>query len=119
MSIFASDGVAQALHSALDGLSARQRVIADNISNVNTPGFRASAVEFETSLRAAIADGTVACATPAITTTSTGDPVGANGNDVDLAKETMAATQSVFQYQLLSRAATDRYDLLRTAAGTF
>ena len=28
-----------ALHSALDGLSQRQRTTADNISNIETPGF--------------------------------------------------------------------------------
>ena len=29
------------MRSALDGLATRQRVIADNIANVQTPGFRA------------------------------------------------------------------------------
>jgi flagellar basal-body rod protein FlgB len=119
VSIFASDGVASALHSALDGLSTRQRVIADNIANVDTPGFRATSVEFESSLRAAIADGTVTSGPTGVTTAATQTPVGANGNNVDLRKETMAAMQSVFQYQLLSRAVSDRYALIRTAAGTF
>ena len=39
--------------SALDGLSARQRVIADNIANVDTPDFKASKVTFEQSLKKA------------------------------------------------------------------
>ena len=59
MLISASDPVAAALGSALDGLALRQRVIADNIANMDTPGFIASTVDFEGSLRAALADGTM------------------------------------------------------------
>ena len=40
--------------------------------------------------------------------TTTDTPVGANGNNVDLRKETLAAIQTQFQYQLLSRAVSDR-----------
>ena len=43
-------------------------------------------------------------------------PVGANGNNVDLRKETLAAMQSQFQYQMVARAVTDRFDLVRTVA---
>ena len=46
-------------------------------------------------------------------------PVGTNGNNVDLRKETMAAMQSTFQYQIVSRSVTDRLANLRTAAGAF
>ena len=47
---------------------------------------------------------------------ATGTPVGANGNNVDLRKETMAAVQSQFQYQVLTRAVNERFNLLKTAA---
>ncbi|MGB7981813.1 MAG: flagellar basal body protein [Candidatus Nanopelagicales bacterium] len=119
MSIFATDGVAMTLHSALDGLSLRQRVIADNIANVDTPGFRARSVEFEDSLRAALGAGTLTSGAPAATTSTTSDPAGINGNNVDLGAQTMAQLQSVFQYQLLARASGDRYEMLRVAGGAF
>ncbi|MET0853053.1 MAG: flagellar basal body protein, partial [Microterricola sp.] len=41
-----------ALSSALDGLAMRQRTIADNIANVNTPGYHAKRVAFEGALAA-------------------------------------------------------------------
>ena len=116
----ASDPVSAILASALDGVSLRQRVTADNIANVDTPGFRASSVDFESALRAAISsgaaedptfDGTTAALTP------TDTPVGANGNNVDLRKESLSAMQSQFQYQVLTRAVSDRFDLIRFAAG--
>ena len=39
--------------TALDGLSARQRVISDNVANVDTPNFKASKVTFEQALKKA------------------------------------------------------------------
>ena len=122
MSFAVSDAVSLALHTALNGLSQRQQVIADNIANVDTPGFRAQSVGFEDSLRAAIDSGSfdpdngrvprvVASETP------TDTPVGANGNNVDLRKETIAAMQTQYSYQILGRAMTDHLGLLKTAAG--
>jgi flagellar basal-body rod protein FlgB len=111
---FAISGpVGAVLSSALDGIAQRQRVIADNIANVDTPGYRATSVDFETSLRAAIASGDPgAPIRPALLATDT--PVGANGNNVDLRKETMAAVQSQFQYQIMTRAVGDHFELLKT-----
>ena len=122
MSIFAADGVSNVLHSSLNGISFRQSVIADNIANVDTPDFRASTVDFESSLRSAIDGGGAASLdsrSVAYTASPTQTPVGVNGNNVDLRKETMAAMQSVFQYQIVTRAVSDRLDLARTAAGAF
>lgn len=117
MLIPASDDVSAVLKSALDGLSLRQRVVADNVANIDTPNFLGSTVEFESALRSAIAEGEVAereiTAATGISTT----PVGPNGNNVDLQTETVTAMQSVFQYQLLTRAVGDRFSLVTTAIG--
>ncbi len=111
---FTSDPVSSVLHSALDGLALRQRVTADNIANIDTPGYRASSVDFESSLRSAVADGRGGMVTASATATNT--PVGANDNNVDLRKETMVAMQSLYQYQIMTRAETDRMDLVKTVA---
>ena len=113
-----TDGVSRALHRALDGVALRQSTIADNIANVDTPGYRARAVAFESSLRAASATGGFEdgrSAEVAVTSELTDTPVGPDGNSVDLRKETLAAVQSQFQYQMLTRAVTDKFDLVRTA----
>ncbi|RNL80233.1 flagellar basal body rod protein FlgB [Nocardioides marmorisolisilvae] len=114
-----SDAVSQVLASALDGVTQRQQVIADNIANADTPGFRATSVDFESQLKAAINDGEFASGEPVDTgviTTPTDTPVGANGNNVDLRKETLAAMQSQYQYQILTRAVSERFNLVKTAA---
>lgn len=117
MSLAMPDPVGAVLASALDGLSLRQNVIADNIANVDTPGFRATSVDFESSLAAAIARDEMPAAGVAALTAATGTPVGLNGNNVDLRKESLAAIQSQFQYQVMTRAVSDRFALVRTAAG--
>jgi len=117
MLISASDPVASVLHSALDGLSQRQRVTADNIANVDTPGFTASRLDFESSLRSALDDGVVSPGEIEQSTSQSTAVAGANGNNVDLASETMTAMQATFSYQLLSRAVGDRFGLVSTAIG--
>jgi flagellar basal-body rod protein FlgB len=115
--VLGTDRVEGVLHTALAGLSLRQDVIADNVANIDTPNFRARSVDFEDSLRTAVARGGVPESGVAVTSTPTLTPVGPNGNNVDLRKETMAAMQTVFQYQTVTRAVSDRLALVRTAAG--
>jgi len=119
VSIFASDAVHGVLSTALDGISLRQSVIADNIANVDTPNFRARAVDFESSLKSAIGRGGVDSDGVEINVMATQTPVGVNGNNVDLRKESMAAMQSVFQYQIVTRSVSDRLEMVRTAAAAF
>lgn len=113
------DAVSTVLGTTLDGLSLRRDVIADNIANVDTPGFRASTVDFETALRSSVLAGDAQALERGIDlgVTATGTPVGADGNNVDLRHEAMAAMQTQYQYQVMTRALSDRYDLVRTAAG--
>jgi flagellar basal-body rod protein FlgB len=107
--------VLSVLSTALDGLSLRSRVIADNVANVDTPGFRATNVDFEDSLREAVTSGRNTDVTAEVLPTDT--PVGANGNNVDLRKEMMAASQTQFQYQLMTRAVSDQFSRISTSVG--
>lgn len=102
-----------ALHSALNGLTARQRVMADNVANVETPEFLASRVEFESSLREAIASGD-----PAefdITSQHSLAPTTPNGNNVRLDEEMMGLAETELRYQLATEGINYKFRLLRTA----
>ena len=116
MSFGASDAVSFVLHTAINGLAERQNVIADDIANVDTPGYRARSVDFETQLQAAIDRGSVTGDIRA-TTTPDSTPVGANGNNVDLRKEEMAAIQTQYQYQIVGQAFSNRAGLMKIATG--
>ncbi|WP_241153720.1 flagellar basal body rod protein FlgB [Nocardioides pantholopis] len=108
------DAVASVLATTLDGLALRRDVIADNIANVDTPGFRATSVDFESALERAIDRGERPSLE--VSTQATDTPVGANGNNVDLRHESMAAMQTQYQYQIMTRAAADRHQLVKIAA---
>jgi len=104
-----------ALHSALSGLSARERAISDNIANVNTPYFKARSVSFEGELKQALADGNDPLSVDPRVTYSQA-PGGLTGNNVNLADETVASVNTQLAYELALRATGDRYSLYRTAA---
>ena len=101
-------------HFALDALAKRQRAIADNISNIETPGFLAGRVSFEDSLRAALRDGgDPAGVMPTVARSL--EPTREDGNNVNLDHETIANVDTNLRYELMLRAYDDRFGLLRTA----
>src|ERR1700733_2252097 len=100
------------LQTAVSGLSLRQQVTANNIANLETPGFTASRVNFESSLSDAITSGDPAQA--ALSTVPTGDPAGVNGNNVNLDSEVTLATETGLQEKLLTQGLTAKYGLIDT-----
>ena len=110
------DSTASVIYSALNGLAARQRVIANNVANVETPGFIAGRVTFEDSLRSAIANGDDGV-TSSVSTRSSTDPVNMNGNNVSLDNEVVSLTETDLAYQLMIQALNQKFGLLRTAIG--
>ncbi len=103
-----------ALQSAMHGLSARQTAISQDISNVNTPFYRARNVAFEGDLRQALANGENPLSVEPTTQYSQVEG-GLNGNNVDLNAETLASAQTELSFQLALRATGDRFTLLNTA----
>ncbi|MDI3329695.1 MAG: flagellar basal body protein [Micrococcus sp.] len=104
-----------ALESALDGLAARQRAIANNLANVNTPLFQATRVQFEDSLAASIArgDGRVApTAAPSL------EPTRLNGNNVNADTEVLSNEATVLSFQFASQAIKSKISGVSTAART-
>ncbi len=110
------DITASAIHSALSGLAARQRAIADNVANVETPGFTAGRVDFEDSLRAALAGGDASRTT--VSTRRSAEPADVNGNNVKLDDEVVELSETGLRYQLMVEALNTKFRLLRTSIGT-
>jgi flagellar basal-body rod protein FlgB len=108
-------GVAfRALHQGLNGLALRQRTIADNLANVETPGFLAGKVDFETSLRDAVMAGEDPLATSVAKARSL-EPTRTNGSNVNLDEESLASMQTLMTIQLATQALTGKFQTLRTA----
>jgi flagellar basal-body rod protein FlgB len=104
-----------ALSSALDGLALRQRAIASNIANINTPGYTAKRVMFEDALAKSVenGDGNVT----AVTARSL-EPTRLDGNNVNLDTETLSNVDTVLRFQFASQAIGGQFTALRTAMRT-
>jgi len=117
------------LQKALDGVWQRQRAIANNIANHETPGYKAIKVDFEASLEQEIrklensipAKEKMAEAMEALKKSdinvysdySTSNR--ADGNNVDTDLENIEMARNQIQYQYLTRSMTDMFARLRYA----
>ncbi|WP_259309009.1 flagellar basal body protein [Cellulomonas sp. P24] len=101
-----------ALNSALDGLALRQRVIANNIANIQTPGFHAGKVSFESALADAVASGSGAATA---TVAQSLEPTRTDGNNVNLDEETLSNVDTNLRYQLATQAMDNKFTILAAA----
>jgi flagellar basal-body rod protein FlgB len=106
------DVTSSALRVAASGLALRQRVIANNIANVETPGFRAGRVQFEDALHAAVSGGGDPTGTD-LAVLASDEPTRLNGNNVNLDHETLSNVDTGLRYQLVLRALDSKFGQLR------
>lgn len=108
------DRSSSALRVAVAGLAARQTAIANNIANIETPGYRARKVKFEEALKDAVDNGgSPGDVTPAVLTSL--EPTRLNGSNVNLDQETLSHIDTTMRYSLAIRALDGKYSLLREA----
>jgi len=99
------------LQFSLDSLVQQQQAIANNIANVNTPGYQASQVTFASSLEAAMANGGTATAR----TVPEGLSSASDGNNVSLATEMTLMQENSLQSQTVDNALSDQFTVLSDA----
>lgn len=58
------DPTLRVLEGALDGLSQRESLIASNLANIDTPGYRPQSIDFESTLRAELDSRLAGLGTP-------------------------------------------------------
>ncbi|HEY8673141.1 flagellar basal body rod protein FlgB [Lacisediminihabitans sp.] len=104
-----------ALNSALDGLALRQRTIANNIANINTPNYHAKRVLFEDALAKSVDAGN-GHVTASVARSL--EPTQLNGNNVNLDTETLSNIDTVLRYQFASQAAGNEFSAMRAAIRT-
>lgn len=114
---------------ALDGLALRRDIISQNIANVDTPGYRAQEVDFESALqRASNAPYRLSLAVThaAHQTTSdgklplaqvsqrTGGSMRADQNNVDIDRELLELTETGIRYQAITQVVGKKYNLIKS-----
>lgn len=102
-----------AVQSAMQSLTVRRRQLADNIANVQTPGYQAGRVDFEGMLTAAINSGDPSDAK--YTTYRSASPSRLDGNNVNLDEEIVGLQDTDLRYQTMVEAMSSKFRMLRTA----
>ena len=120
-----------AARSALTGLSRRQEVIADNIANIDTPGYRRKQVDFKSALLAVLNGRTprpLLSRTNARHLASSGAATGgpqavterlqisgrADGNSVSIEEDMALLAETQIRFQALAQSIGRRLTTLRT-----
>lgn len=130
MSGLFSDNSITAAKMALDGLSRRQQLISRNIANIDTPGYRAQEVSFESAIQRALkTNGQIQLAITnpghmALNGTQPfyqtqdrpGGTARADENNVDIDQELSQMTETGIQYQAVSQEVSKKLALLKTIA---
>jgi flagellar basal-body rod protein FlgB len=104
----------QIIKNGLDASSMRQKVISSNIANVNTTGYKADKVEFETELNKALGNGGLkmsstggnhlggtAAASVSPEVVRTEGSMNENGNNVDIDNEMVDLAANEIYYSAL------------------
>jgi flagellar basal-body rod protein FlgB len=123
------DPVINNLEKGLDGASKRQRIISNNIANVDTPNFKRSDIGFEQELKRAIAEGkdalrltvtqsdhmlNTASGASAFPVTQDNSATFRNdGNNVDIEKEIVEQTKNNVLYNSFIQILESKFGLLR------
>jgi flagellar basal-body rod protein FlgB len=97
---------------SLDALWMRQKVITNNIANVDTPNFKKSEVEFEDFLDKSMLGATENDSEKIPDTrvkTSTDTSEGKDGNNVNIDKEYMELYRDQLQYAFMIRKLSDQF----------
>lgn len=107
------------LERALHGAAVRQAALADNIANVDTPGYRRRDVDFASALESAFASGSPeAVGSLSFRADVDGSaPVRADGSTVDIDREATASARNGLTYQALTSVLRAREEILRSAMG--
>jgi flagellar basal-body rod protein FlgB len=99
------------LNFAINAIQDRQNVIANNIANVDTPGYQANVVNFENSLASAVSLGGNADTT----LLPEGLASGTNGNNVSLPAELSLETETNLENQSVANSLSSEFATLSSA----
>jgi flagellar basal-body rod protein FlgB len=107
----------EGLGAALEAYHARHTVLAENVANSETPGYRARDIDFGTALKDAFESGETAEARGPLPEASVDRhaTVKLDGNSVDLDVQMGELSSNAFKIVALSQLLSRRYDGLKRA----
>jgi flagellar basal-body rod protein FlgB len=109
------------LERAMSGSLLRQQLLANNLANANTPGFKRSDVDFHGVLAQAFAQGPTPASIAGTSFTAQTDgatTMRLDGNNVDVDTEMANLSENTLDYQSLTAVLASRIKTLETAIGS-
>jgi len=103
------DGIGAKLEHYMDLLAARQRLVASNIANMDTPGYRTRDIDFRHEFLARVRGGR-----PAVIEVE-GLPEKNDGNNVSLDREARLLAENALRFSIASNLLRDHVRTLRKA----
>src|SRR5438309_11209630 len=103
------DGMSSNLARYLDLLSTRQKVVASNIANADTPGYRTQDVDFQSALQSA------ASGMEPNSTEVAGLRVKNDGNNVSLDRESRLLAENAMRFSIASNLLKSQLKVVRLA----
>ena len=102
------DRLAGQLEHYMDLLSARQRLVASNIANADTPGYRTRDIDFSFELRNAAGDAPRVLDAPGLAAKN-------DGNNVSLDREARLLAENALRFQMASNLLRGQIRQMRSA----
>jgi len=96
------------LERYMDLLSARQKLVASNIANLDTPGYRTQDIDFQTEFQNAVGGAPRAQTVEAL-------PVRNDGNNVSIDRETRLLAENALRFQAASGLLHSQIQMVRSA----
>jgi flagellar basal-body rod protein FlgB len=103
------NGVGSSLESYLDLLSVRQKLIASNVANVDTPGYKTQDVDFQTEFQKLLQGGQPHA------TEVTGLKTNNDGNNVSLDREARLLSENALRFSAVSQLLRGQIRTLKSA----
>lgn len=102
------DGIARTLENYMDQLSVRQKLVASNLANLDTPGYKTKDIDFQFEFLSRIDDAKPNVIEPDL-------PSKNDGNNVSLDRETRLLAENAMRFQVASQLARGQFRTIRNA----
>jgi len=117
ISLWNNDDALQVMKKGLDTAALRQRITSNNIANVNTVGFKRSAVSFEDNLKEALKEegagrSSLGEVEPKVIRDNS-TVMRSDQNNVDIDIEMLNLSSNQIKYNALTQLTSDRYSNMR------
>jgi flagellar basal-body rod protein FlgB len=102
------DSTSSALEKYMDLLSVRQKLIASNIANVDTPGYKTQDIDFQSEFQSAMNSGANAIEVPGLKGNN-------DGNNVSLDREARLLSENALRFNIASQLMKGQLSQLKNA----